>query len=81
MRRIILSVVVVLVAAMGIRILMNVFASEETQIRWRLEGLVERFNSAHNRGFMTGVAEDFSDEPTGFDRSQLRDLLRLLFLR
>lgn len=81
MRPAIILVVAVILLAIGAWILTNVLASDETQIRWRLTGMVDRFNGAHRRGFMEGVADDYRDETMRFDHAQLRDLLAFLFLR
>lgn len=54
---------------------------DETRIRRLVADLTAAFNEGDVLAFLAGVAEDFRDETTGFDREALRTVLRIHALR
>jgi hypothetical protein len=62
--------------AQGLRL---VFATEEQRIRWRIESMLEGFNSARLAPTLRGIGATWQDERRRVQRAQLADALRYLF--
>lgn len=71
-----LVLVALLVATVALR---NLFASEETRIRWRIESMMEGFNDTRLAPAMQGIGADWRDRTRRVDRTLLADGLRYLF--
>lgn len=72
MRRIALALVVVALAWIGGRTLLDVLRSDEDKIRIRLEAACEGFGDARMNPILDFLARDFVDETSGFHRDDVR---------
>lgn len=79
MRRILLIVVAALAVWFVGGKLRYAFASPETQIRWRLEEMVEGFNTTVLRKLTDGIRKDYRDEG-GYGKTEVADAARYVFL-
>jgi hypothetical protein len=79
-RRILIGVLAVAVAAILVRTLLHHVASEETKIRRRIVAMVEGFNERRLRDVMDGLAPGFRDAASGGGRSEVQAALMQLFL-
>jgi len=80
MKRVALIAVGVLIAWLGVKKIVYELASEETQIRWRLEEMVEGFNSTRKRMVMNGFDETFVEATKGYPRDLVSRYLSGLFV-
>lgn len=75
MSRILKIALVVAAVALGAWLAVRALASDETVVRWRLEGLVESFNDRSVLSFASGFSPDYRDDTAGVDRSMLQRML------
>ena len=69
------------IALVGGCVAFRALASDETQIRWMIEDIVEGFNSAELRPVMHGLSPEFIDCTTGVRRADLREALIYTFFQ
>jgi hypothetical protein len=80
MRRVLLSALTLAVVALVVWRTALAFVSDETRIRWRLQDMSEAFDEARLRPIASGLAPDFHDRTTGYERALVLDLLRAFYL-
>jgi hypothetical protein len=73
---IVLAALALIVFAFWLR---RALASDETRIRWVIEGMVAGFNDERNAGAMRGFAKEYRDETSGVDRELVHAGLAHLF--
>ncbi len=81
MRRVLLVLIAASALVLAVQRLWVALASEETRIRWRLQGMAQGFDEQSTGACLRGVAEGWRDEGSQVDRAQLADGLRVLFFR
>jgi hypothetical protein len=81
MKRAVLVVVAALALFFGVRALLRVLASEETQIRRVVDEMIEGFNDTRMDPILDGLDREYVDETYGVDRQLLRAAAASLFFQ
>ena len=79
MKKILLILASILLVWFGVKKLVYSLASAETQIRWRLEEMVEGFNETRKRSVMAGFDRTYADA-RGYTRDEVSRYLSHLCL-
>jgi hypothetical protein len=80
MRRLLISVLTVGLAALLVWRIALALVPADTRIRWRLEGMAEAFDATRLSPVAAGLAPDFRDQTSGYERALVLDLLRAFYL-
>lgn len=67
-------------ACFGVRAIYRALASPEKRIRWRMEEMVEGFNSRKAQPVLDGIAKEFVDRSSDVTRDDLHSTLVWMFL-
>jgi len=79
LRKIAIGLIAVAVAWLGGRALVWALASDETQIRWKLEDACEAFGETRMQPILDFLARDFVDEMSGYQRDDVRAAVASVF--
>ncbi|MCA9322807.1 MAG: nuclear transport factor 2 family protein [Planctomycetes bacterium] len=81
MKKIAIGIACVVAAFLLGGMLVDLFKSDEDQIRSVVSRMVTGFNDAAPKRAVGGLAKDFRDPATGFNREQIQEAIRFLVLR
>jgi hypothetical protein len=81
MKKILIGVIGIALAGMAVYWMRLATASEETKIRWLLEGMEEGFNDSSARSVVNGLSEEFLEESERLEKHEIRQFLLYLFFR
>jgi hypothetical protein len=75
MKRLLLLALATVIVVLGVRALVRSLASDETKIRWRIESIVEAYNSGDVGDTIYPIAKDWRHDGSLFDREDMRRVL------
>jgi len=81
MRKFGLALVVLGLLAVGVRWLIRTLSSDETKIRVAIEDACEGFGEKRMDPILDVLARDFQDQPSGFDREDVRRAVAAAFFQ